>query len=303
MRVTYVGHSTVLIATDGVRLLTDPILRGRVAHLRRKGTVPAEALEDIDAVLISHMHMDHLDRPSIQRLGTDVPLVVPRGAAALLRRKRFRRIIELAEGEDVTIGGVTVTATHADHEGDRLPFGASAPAVGYRIAGERSAYFAGDTDLFDGMDEIGGGGLDVALLPIAGWGPTLPPGHLTPATAAAGAGAAAAARRDPDPLGHAGADDVACRGGRAQRSTGDGLRGTGCRTGARRRGARPRPRRLDRDLAAQPPPRRGRPGRAPRGAHPAGRDRGSRASSAPSASSLSAPATSHSTSAARSSAG
>ncbi len=184
MRVTYVGHSTVLIATDGVRLLTDPILRGRVAHLRRKGTVPAEALEDIDAVLISHMHMDHLDPPSIQRLGTDVPLVVPRGAAALLRRKRFRRITELAEGEDVTIGGVTITATHADHEGDRLPFGASAPAVGYRIAGQRSAYFAGDTDLFDSMDEIGRGGLDVALLPIAGWGPKLPPGHLTPATAA-----------------------------------------------------------------------------------------------------------------------
>ena len=184
MRVTYVGHSTVLIATDGIRLLTDPILRGRVVHLRRKGTVSAEVLEDIDAVLISHMHMDHLDPPSIQRLGRDVQLVVPRGAAPLLRRKRFRHIIELAEGEDVTIGGVTVTATHADHEGDRLPFGASASAVGYRIAGERSVYFAGDTDLFEGMEEIGRGGLDVALLPIAGWGPKLPPGHLTPTTAA-----------------------------------------------------------------------------------------------------------------------
>jgi L-ascorbate metabolism protein UlaG (beta-lactamase superfamily) len=184
MRITYIGHATVLIDMDGVRLLTDPVLRGRVAHLRRRGSVPADALRGVDTVLISHAHMDHLDPPSLARLGSDMPMVVPRGAGPLLRRKKFVHVIEIDEGADVHVGAVTVTATHAEHEGDRLPFGTTAPCLGYHVAGSRSAFFAGDTDLFDGMREIGNGGLDLALLPIWGWGPRLPEGHLSPATAA-----------------------------------------------------------------------------------------------------------------------
>ena len=101
MRITYVGHATVLIDMDGVRLLTDPVLRGRVAHLRRRGPVPADALRGVDTVLISHAHMDHLDPPSLAKLGEEMPMVVPRGAGPLLRRKRFRRVIEIDEGADV----------------------------------------------------------------------------------------------------------------------------------------------------------------------------------------------------------
>ena len=184
MRITYVGHATVLIDMDGVRLMTDPVLRGRIAHLRRREPVPAESLRGVDTVLISHAHMDHLDPPSLAKLGDEMPMVVPRGAGPLLRRKKFRRVFEIDEGADLRIGAVTVTATHAEHEGDRMPFGTTAACLGYHIAGTRTAFFAGDTDLFAGMQEIGDGGLDLALLPIWGWGPRLPEGHLSPATAA-----------------------------------------------------------------------------------------------------------------------
>ena len=72
--ITYLGHATLLIEMDGQRILTDPVLRKRVGHLQRK--VPLLPIEkDIDAVLISHLHWDHLDRPSLNRLGVDTCLV------------------------------------------------------------------------------------------------------------------------------------------------------------------------------------------------------------------------------------
>ena len=69
-RVTYVGHATTLIEIGGVRLLTDPVLRQRLYHLRRRSIpVPEHLLANVDAVLISHLHHDHLDLPSLRRLG------------------------------------------------------------------------------------------------------------------------------------------------------------------------------------------------------------------------------------------
>ena len=178
------GHSTVLLGLDGVRLLTDPVLRNQVIHLRRKVPV-ASATEyaDIDAVLVSHLHFDHLDPPSLERLGRRVPLVVPRGGGGLLSRRGFRVIVEVEAGEEIQLGALTVRATHARHNGSRLPFGVKAPALGYAVTGSRRIYFAGDTDLFDGMKEIGQG-LDIALVPIWGWGPSAGSGHLDPRRAA-----------------------------------------------------------------------------------------------------------------------
>ena len=68
-RLLYVGHATVLIELDGVRLLTDPVLRTRVWHLRRRVPLDTAELEGIDAALVSHVHFDHLDRPSLRLLG------------------------------------------------------------------------------------------------------------------------------------------------------------------------------------------------------------------------------------------
>lgn len=188
----FVGHSTVLIELDGVRLLTDPLLRGRVAHLRRRAPpVDPGVFARPDVVLISHMHHDHLDLASLRLLGLDTTLLVPTGAGELLRRRGFTDVTELSAGEvtgvGVGVGALTVSAVEARHDGRRRPGGPRAETLGYVIRGRRTVYFAGDTELFDGMSDLWSdplSGLDVALLPVAGWGSTLGPGHMDPLDAA-----------------------------------------------------------------------------------------------------------------------
>lgn len=179
MVVRYIGHGTVLIELDGVRLLTDPLLRRRVAHLRR-----AVPLDDeppaTDAVLISHGHYDHLDLPSLRLLERATPVVVPKSLAP---RVAGFEALGVEEGDEVQFGPVSVRATHAEHEGGRPPFG-DGPALGFAILGTKRIFFAGDTDLFDGMHGLVAD-LDLALIPIWGWGATLGRGkHLDPESAA-----------------------------------------------------------------------------------------------------------------------
>lgn len=173
----------MLIELDGKGLLTDPVLRDRLAVLRRVAPKAVLDISRVDALLVSHVHYDHLDLPSLRRFPPSTPLVVPRGARRHLGRLDMTDVTELAYGEEATFGRVRVQATFADHEARRRPLGRAVPSLGYLVAGSASVYFAGDTDLFDGMAEIGSG-LDVALLPIAGWGPRVPAGHLDPARAA-----------------------------------------------------------------------------------------------------------------------
>jgi L-ascorbate metabolism protein UlaG (beta-lactamase superfamily) len=90
---------------------------------------------------------------------------------------------EVDVDDELTIGGVHVRTVPAAHDGRRMPFGPAAPAVGYLLDGGERVYFAGDTDLFPGMADLAGD-LDLAILPIGGWGPTLRTGHLDPIRAA-----------------------------------------------------------------------------------------------------------------------
>ena len=179
---TWLGHSCVEIRLDNLLLVTDPVLRARIFHLRRKSSVDPGALDGVDVILISHVHHDHLDLPSLDRLDRDAQVLVPAGAGSLLRRRGFRVVREVHAGQEVDLGALRVRATHAEHAASRrLGTGRTQP-VGYVISGSRTVYFAGDTDLFEGMDELGR--IDVALVPVAGWGPRLPAGHLDPARAA-----------------------------------------------------------------------------------------------------------------------
>jgi len=180
-RLHFVGHSTVLVELGGVRVLTDPVLRDRVGPLRRVvPPPPVSAHSAVDLVLVSHAHHDHLDLPSLRGLIGYTALVVPPGLLAFLSARGFGRVAELAPGEALQVGGLTVTATRAAHDGRRL-LGPISQAVGYVLEGEgRRVYFAGDTDLFPQMRDIGAGGLDVAFIPVWGWGPMLGPGHLDP---------------------------------------------------------------------------------------------------------------------------
>ena len=89
----------------------------------------------------------------------------------------------MVPGDELTVGGVRIVVTMALHHGDRRPFGPSCTPIGFRIEGTARIYFAGDTDLFPAMADLADR-VDVALLPVWGWGPRLGPGHLDPRRAA-----------------------------------------------------------------------------------------------------------------------
>ena len=186
----YLGHSTVRVEMAGSTVLTDPLLTATVGPLRRVlPPPPASAWAGVDLVLVSHLHGDHLHLRSLRMLGPGVRVVVPRGAGAWLRRRGVHRVDELAPGESLTHGRLRVTAVPARHSGHRwgprLTSGPDTAAVGHLVEGDGGTVYAcGDTDLFDGMTRIGDRGVDVALVPVWGWGPTLGPGHLDPRRAA-----------------------------------------------------------------------------------------------------------------------
>jgi L-ascorbate metabolism protein UlaG (beta-lactamase superfamily) len=179
-RIHWLGHATVLLELGGARLLTDPVLGGRLLHLRRHVPAPVHPGE-LDAVLVSHVHHDHLDRGSLRAVASArTPVVVPKGAASLVADLGFGSVREVEAGETLVLGGAEIRAVRADHDGRRLPWTPELPTLGYVAGG---VWFAGDTELFDAMAELRGQ-VDVALLPVWGWGSSLGPGHLDPEEAA-----------------------------------------------------------------------------------------------------------------------
>ncbi|MFJ2155140.1 MULTISPECIES: MBL fold metallo-hydrolase [unclassified Streptomyces] len=188
VEITWWGHATCTIEDSDVRVLTDPLFARRLAHLRRRrGAVPPAAARRADLALVSHLHADHLHLPSLAGLAPGTRLLVPRGALRAvpgLRRLRQLRIEEVAPGDQTRVGDLVVRTVPARHDGRRLPVGPHrSPALGYVVEGEARTYFAGDTGLFDDMaKEVGP--VDVALLPVGGWGPYLGEGHLDAGRAA-----------------------------------------------------------------------------------------------------------------------
>src|SRR5919201_6953440 len=99
-RLTYIGHATTLLRLDGTLILTDPMLRGWLGPLRRQGPKPnPQVIENADLVLISHLHLDHLDLPSLRRVPARTPVVVPRGATKWAAKGGAENIHELGIGE------------------------------------------------------------------------------------------------------------------------------------------------------------------------------------------------------------
>ncbi|MDX5569267.1 MBL fold metallo-hydrolase [Streptomyces sp. ID05-04B] len=188
VEITWWGHATCTVEDSDVRVLTDPLFVRRLAHLRRRrGALPPPGAWNADVALVSHLHADHLHVPSLARLAPGTRLLVPRGAPRAvpgLKRLRHLRLSEMEPGDETTVGGVRIRAVPARHDGRRLPVGRrSSPALGYVVEGAARTYFAGDTGLFEDMaEEVGP--VDVALLPVGGWGPHLGEGHLDAGRAA-----------------------------------------------------------------------------------------------------------------------
>lgn len=181
-RLTFLGHASTVIELDGVRLVTDPVLRRLVGPLYRRVPPPlTEPLLDPDALLISHLHLDHYDPASLRLFRRDTPVLAPVGAGLSLRWGGFRDIHELEPGDRVRVGAVEIVATAARHRGTRHPLAARTPSIGFVVAGTRKVYFAGDTGFFSEIAHVWPERLDLALLPIAGIGPRMPEfKHLSP---------------------------------------------------------------------------------------------------------------------------
>ncbi|MFF7393353.1 MBL fold metallo-hydrolase [Streptomyces scabiei] len=188
VEITWWGHATCTVEDSGTRVLTDPLFARRLAHLRRRrGAPPPPEAAVADVALVSHLHADHLHVPSLARLAPGTRVVVPKGAPRQvpgLRRLAHLRLSEAAPGDRVKVGDLVVRAVSARHDGRRLPVGPHrSPALGFVVEGEARTYFAGDTGLFETMSkEVGP--VDVALLPVGGWGPYLGEGHLDAGRAA-----------------------------------------------------------------------------------------------------------------------
>ncbi len=184
MDVTFLGHSSLLIDSGDARVITDPVLSGRILHLRRHSAPVTADLGNLSAIVISHLHHDHFHASSLRRVAAgDPPTVIPRGGGKLARKAGLTEVHEIEVGETVALGeSLTVEAVRADHRGGR-PLGPEAEAVGYVLGlGGLRVYFAGDTDLHDEMGNLGD--IDLALLPVWGWGTSIGAGHLDPERAA-----------------------------------------------------------------------------------------------------------------------
>lgn len=181
--ITWWGHASTTVELGPVRIGTDPLLTAHLGYLRRHAPTPAPKAGSLDIVLVSHLHNDHLHAPSLKRVSPDAALVVPRGAGRYVSGLRGRRLIEVEPGDAVDLDGVHVDVLPARHDGRRHPYARrSGRASGFRVeAGTRSFWYSGDTGLHDAMSAVAP--VDLAVVPIGGWGPTLGPEHLDPVQA------------------------------------------------------------------------------------------------------------------------
>ncbi len=200
LRVTWLGHSTLLLEVDGARFLTDPIFGGRAAPLDWIGPAPwypppiaLEELPQLDAVLISHDHYDHLQTETILALkDRDVIFVVPLGVGAHLEYwgVEAEKIVELDWWERTRIGSVDLVMTPARHASGRQVFDQMRTLwASYALIGpEHRVYFGGDTGLFDELAEIGAqfGPFDLTLFEVGAYSRYWPDWHLGPENAVRG---------------------------------------------------------------------------------------------------------------------
>ncbi|UCH84793.1 MAG: MBL fold metallo-hydrolase [Candidatus Latescibacterota bacterium] len=187
-KITFVGHATTLTEMSGVRILTDPLFRDRFRFLRRRGSVSTRrmGLDRIDAVALSHMHFDHMDYASLRMIPSNVPIVAPVGAGRFLGKKVPHDVHEMRVGETLRLGPVEIHATPSLHEsGMYWPFWHPTNVLSFMFVGSQTIHFVGDTALFDEMHDLGRDfDIDVALLPVWGYGPYLRGDHMTPSEAA-----------------------------------------------------------------------------------------------------------------------
>lgn len=194
LRITWFGHSSLLVEMDGKRFLTDPVWSERCSPSSVMGPkrffqppLPLEKLPPVDAVVLSHDHYDHLDEPSIRLLNERVPaFIVPLGIGAHLEYWGVpsAKIRELDWWQQTRIGEVELTATPARHFSGRSGIDTDKTLwAGWALRGpSHRVYYSGDTAMFPGFREIGTrlGPFDATLIEIGAYDRTWADVHLGP---------------------------------------------------------------------------------------------------------------------------
>jgi L-ascorbate metabolism protein UlaG (beta-lactamase superfamily) len=188
VRLTWLGHSTVVVDLDGVRLVSDPLLARHAGILRRRGGTPDWlAWQGADAVLLSHLHHDHAHLSSLRRLD-GIPVLTAPAIARWLGTKGLRHGVGLEEGQWQEVGGAVagtgrarvrlVPAVHAHRPMPHRPNDAHGHLIRSATA---TVWVAGDTELYPEMAELAelaGAPIDLAVVPVSGWAPRLSGGHM-----------------------------------------------------------------------------------------------------------------------------
>ena len=185
MKITYVGHATLIVEADKCKFITDPLLVKRIAWLGPKRKVPFHldegALDDLDFITISHGHFDHLDLRSLKMIDRRVP-VICHPTLHRIARKAHHRIVPLGWCKSTSINNVKITAVPSFHFSARPPFHYSLDFQGYVVEAGKTFYHAGDAGMSRFFEQIGRKfKIDVAFLPIGAYSPaSFRRHHLSP---------------------------------------------------------------------------------------------------------------------------
>ncbi|HTM23317.1 MAG TPA: MBL fold metallo-hydrolase [Kofleriaceae bacterium] len=160
--ITWIGHASALIEMGGQGVLVDPLGRRRTRALEGR----------YQAVLVTHAHVDHLNRWTLKRLDRSAHLLVPRGASRLVADLGFARVTEVEPGDQLAVGGLDIVGVPTIHDPGRWRKGDRYGCTGYLVArGGITVHHAGDVDMstYDVFEDIGRRyPIDATLLPIGG---------------------------------------------------------------------------------------------------------------------------------------
>lgn len=186
---TWIGHATFVHRLGGKLVATDPIWSKRIHTVRRLAPpgVALEACPKLDVVTISHAHYDHMDLPTLARIGNDTRYVVPKGNAEVLARAKITNVVELGWWESFTEGDLRITLVPAQHWSMRTPWDRNERLWGGFVyeSSEGTSYHAGDTAfserVFSAIAEKFPA-IDWAMLPIGAYDPEwfMRPQHMGP---------------------------------------------------------------------------------------------------------------------------
>jgi L-ascorbate metabolism protein UlaG (beta-lactamase superfamily) len=172
---TWIGHASFLLQTQGVNILIDPNWAKWLKVIKRikQPGILLHDLPDIDLVLVTHAHFDHLDRRTLRRIAEDQPIIVPFEVGNLVHDLGFRSVHELNYWESFQHGPVRITLTPCHHWGARMLHDSHRGFGGFIVeSGGRTIFHCGDTAYFEGFKEIGERfSIDLALMPIGAYDP------------------------------------------------------------------------------------------------------------------------------------